>query len=852
MITEMLDQHFRRIIYSIFSLIIFFCLSMLIISLNSLTVKAQGITFSIDANVQYQTIEGFGGFVDGSAFDRTGGHDSTPLWDMIVNDLGISIIRIGFPSGIEEVNDNDDPFNTNWSAFMYDNPRRDPDGRIEGESVHDIKALQKLHEAGINKFFMCAWTYPPWLCTSGYYNGKVIPEKADELAELIYATVKIYEEQFSIPITHVSIYNEPNIFWVTNGREVSDLVIVVKKRLKQEGMNTKVVAAEYSGVGAVDLDGNPWIYPDAFPYLDVYTYHNYTEPWFSGGGIYDEIRDFTSISGIPTWQTEACNYILAGGDMSKTDTYEEGLYTAVHIHNALVAGNSTAWLWWLLYAPSEGNPRSQGQRLIEVDWSDLTPTPSPKYYALKQYSRYIPIGAKRIDLQGGDWSLLCSAFLHPNNIFTLVATNLGEEQDVSFKLNGINLSSLNRIRFSDGEKSLDIGSITVAGANFSDCLKGYSITTYTTQSANLFVDETPPTPPIGLLAQAVNESQINLTWYASSDPESGIREYKIFRDGIQIVSTSNTSYSDRGLSESTTYIYTVIAVNGVGLKSNQSNPVQATTYYDTTPPTINQVNLSGSTLLNIVFSEPVEEVSAEDISNYFIDNGVVVIGADLNSNLITVHLTTTAHTSDLSYRIHISNVRDRALVSNVIVENSSMIYVFSTYERRVNSGGDVYTDVSGKDWAGDQTYSSMDWGYIGGETLVRPGIEIVNTSDDVLYQSERWGLNGYRFDLPNGNYRVRLHFAEIWEEAQSPGQRILDVWVEGEKVLDSFDIFAEVGYQTAIIKEFTTEVTDEQMNIDFSAKIYFPKVSAIEILSCAKGTWADKTAPVPPIGVTVR
>ncbi len=356
-----------------------------------------------------------------------------------------------------------------------------------------------------------------------------------------------------------------------------------------------------------------------------------------------------------------------------------------------------------------------------------------------------------------------------------------------------------------------------------------------------------------MLAQVVNESQINLTWNASSDPESRIREYKIFRDGTQIGTTSNTSYSDRGLFESTTYTYTVIAVNGSGLESGHSHPVQAATLSDTMPPTIVQVSLLSSTQLKVVFSEFVEEASAEDISNYSIDNGIQVTVAELNTDLVTVHLTTTDHTPGPSYRIYISNVRDRALVPNVIAMNTSMPYMFSIYEQRVNSGGNVYTDGASRDWAGDQAYSSGGWGYVGGQDLVRSGpVEIANTTDDALYQSERWGLSGYIFDLPNGNYRVRLHFAEVWEGAQSPGQRIFDVWIEGDKVLDSFDIFAEVGYQAAAVREFTVAVTDGQLNIDFSARINFPKVSAIEILGDGWGNLADTTPPVPPTGVRVR
>jgi hypothetical protein len=90
-------------------------------------------------------------------------------------------------------------------------------------------------------------------------------------------------------------------------------------------------------------------------------------------------------------------------------------------------------------------------------------------------------------------------------------------------------------------------------------------------------DTTPPTQVDGLSANAVSDSQIDLTWNAASDPESGIAGYNVYRDGALVANVGGTSYGDTGLSPETTYTYEIAAVNGAGLEGTKSSPVQEST-----------------------------------------------------------------------------------------------------------------------------------------------------------------------------------------------------------------------------------------------------------------------------------
>ncbi len=151
-----------------------------------------------------------------------------------------------------------------------------------------------------------------------------------------------------------------------------------------------------------------------------------------------------------------------------------------------------------------------------------------------------------------------------------------------------------------------------------------------------------------------------------------------------------------------------------------------------------------------------------------------------------------------------------------------------TYHQYVNAGGNTYTDSHAHTWAADQAYAPGAWGYVGGTAYSKPD-SIAGTVDDTLYQTERYGMTGYKFDVPNGQYQVTLHFAELFFNA--PHKRVFDVSLEGQKVLENYDIFADVGKFTATSKTFLVNVTDGQLNIDFGAKINYPKVSAIEVCS---------------------
>jgi LmbE family N-acetylglucosaminyl deacetylase/chitodextrinase len=94
-------------------------------------------------------------------------------------------------------------------------------------------------------------------------------------------------------------------------------------------------------------------------------------------------------------------------------------------------------------------------------------------------------------------------------------------------------------------------------------------------------DTTAPSVPIGLVAAAVNASEVTLAWNASTD-NVGVAGYRVFRNGTAVGTSSTNSYSDTALAANTLYTYTVTAYDGAA-PPNESQPSAAASV--TTPAT---------------------------------------------------------------------------------------------------------------------------------------------------------------------------------------------------------------------------------------------------------------------------
>ncbi|MGV3556655.1 malectin domain-containing carbohydrate-binding protein, partial [Larkinella arboricola] len=155
---------------------------------------------------------------------------------------------------------------------------------------------------------------------------------------------------------------------------------------------------------------------------------------------------------------------------------------------------------------------------------------------------------------------------------------------------------------------------------------------------------------------------------------------------------------------------------------------------------------------------------------------------------------------------------------------------------RTNAGGNSFTTSDGKAYSADN-YAS------GGTAYSRSG-DITNTTQDALYQTERYGNFSYNFPISNGTYTVVLHFAEIY--ATGVNQRKFHVDIEGQRKLTEYDITAKAGGTWKAVQEsFSVSVSDGTLNVRFlNGSVNNAKVCAIEILPAGStARLADSSAP---------
>ena len=169
-------------------------------------------------------------------------------------------------------------------------------------------------------------------------------------------------------------------------------------------------------------------------------------------------------------------------------------------------------------------------------------------------------------------------------------------------------------------------------------------------------DTTPPTVPAVLTAKATGATTIVLTWGASTDTESAVGGYHIYRGtssgSMSLVTTVPGSlYVDSSVSASTTYYYYVTAFDTAGNVSDPSNTATTTTKDPPPPlPTLTVANpKDGDTVSGTVAitgtsgggTPPVKSVQVEVDNNGFVTaSGTTNWEYQLNTKLYA----DTAHT----------------------------------------------------------------------------------------------------------------------------------------------------------------------------------------------------------------
>lgn len=251
-----------------------------------------------------------------------------------------------------------------------------------------------------------------------------------------------------------------------------------------------------------------------------------------------------------------------------------------------------------------------------------------------------------------------------------------------------------------------------------------------------------------------------------------------------------------------------------------------TGYIDLQPPVLLWARAVASNKVLVMFTEEIDQTAAETISNYAIPT-ITINSASLQPDRKSVMLDVSGLVVPSNKTLAVLSMKDDAPIPNTMNAKATTILMpqILSFPIKINCAGpaalDYLTDAS---WTKDTDYGVLD----GSSTNYASSLQINNTDEDVIFQSEKYGMVTYKVRVPNGNYNVNLMFAENY--FTSSGKRVFDVYLEQNRVLENFDIYLESGNTTANIKEFLNiNVSDYVLDIQFAEKIDNALINGIVI-----------------------
>jgi hypothetical protein len=276
---------------------------------------------------------------------------------------------------------------------------------------------------------------------------------------------------------------------------------------------------------------------------------------YFGAAAGDPTKGYYSLD-IGTWHVVALNSNCssAGGCGTGSPQYN-WLQSDLQAHP-----NACTLAYWHIPLYSSGGRASSNMRIL---WQVLYDNNADLVLEGHDhtYERFAPQNAAAgLDTARGLRSFIVGTGGANHTSFTTVAANSEVRDSATFGILAVTLHPT----------SYDWHFIPEAGKTFTD--SGSTACHGSSGSP----DTTPPSVPAGLAATATSGTSVGLTWNASTD-NVGVASYTVFRNGSSIGTPTATSFTDTGVSPSTTYTYTVNAKDSAGNTSAQSAPVSVTT-----------------------------------------------------------------------------------------------------------------------------------------------------------------------------------------------------------------------------------------------------------------------------------
>jgi len=351
--------------------------------------NASATEVTLDQNVQYQTISGWGAASWSPPWVSQSLREA--LIQDAVNELGLTRLRLELPSGNgsearawEWSNDDWDPLTINWSAFNT----AAADRRI-AEMVVPFKQAVEANGDPFNIYVS------PSLFTGGSSGAAPVwlLNNPGEYAEFALAYLLNLKNTFGIEADFYCILNEAGNNNPFNASVVAQMIKTLGPQLEAAGFSTRIEFPEsinaqtaWNGyIQSVMSDEDVW------PYVGCLSYHLYgtNDPYRS------YIRDLGVSLDLPTAQTEYMNLNMN------------------HLYDDLVLGGVSYWEIYGIGQCFEWNPNNTSFNRIRQYWN------------FRQVMHYVRPGAVRIEADTNDTNLRVLAFTHDGRITVVLINGSG-------------------------------------------------------------------------------------------------------------------------------------------------------------------------------------------------------------------------------------------------------------------------------------------------------------------------------------------------------------------------------------------------------------------------------------------
>lgn len=356
------------------------------------------VRVTLDPAATFQTMQGIGGSAaDEGALRGMPEPDRSEVLDLVFGDLAPSVVRLKVRPAIEPVNDDADPAHVNAAGFVAPSDL--------------LWQMAELAQRGDPKRIAAMWTPPAWMKTTNQEccGGTLLPGYDAELAELFSVWLGALADA-GTPVDSLSIQNEPEAAspWDANTytpARMAGVLEAVAQRLAADGHATTLHGPDNAVANFVPIFLPALLaQPSAAARFEAVGFHLYGSTFYPDSStVAPDVEPVAAAAppGMPLWMTEFSNTTFQG-----YGTHDEGVWQAELMHESFQAGVSL-YAMWNLYRP--GGP---GEAAIVIPTTRGTPgyTITPKYWTLRQYSKFVKPGAVRIGATSGDPDLLVSAF----------------------------------------------------------------------------------------------------------------------------------------------------------------------------------------------------------------------------------------------------------------------------------------------------------------------------------------------------------------------------------------------------------------------------------------------------------